>query len=64
VTVIAMTRLLRVEEAAALLGVSRARCYELVRSGALPAVHIGRQVRFDPAKLQEWMANGGYRLDR
>ena len=56
-------RLLRVDEAAALLGVSRARCYELVRQRVLPAVHLGRQVRFDPAAIQAWLAGGGHRLE-
>jgi excisionase family DNA binding protein len=37
--------LLRPEEAAAALGVGRTTVYELMRSGALPAVHIGRAVR-------------------
>lgn len=57
-----VTRLLRVEEAAALLGVSRARCYELVRQRVIPAVHLGRQVRFDPLAIQAWLAGGGSRL--
>ena len=41
--------LLRVPEAAARLGVSRAKLYELIASGALPAVKIDgcRRVRTD-----------------
>ena len=41
--------LMKVPEAAALLGVSRAKLYELIASGALPAVTIDgcRRVRTD-----------------
>ena len=41
--------LMKVHEAAALLGVSRAKLYELIASGALPAVKVDgcRRVRTD-----------------
>ncbi len=35
---------LTVEEAAALLGISRAHAYELVRRGELPRLRLGRRV--------------------
>jgi len=39
---------------------SNARVYELVRRGILPgAVRVGRQVRFDMAKLLIFIENGG-----
>ncbi len=41
------TLLIKVPEAAAQLGVSRAKLYELIASGALPAVKVdgGRRIR-------------------
>ena len=57
-----MPKLLRVEEVAQLLDVSRARCYELVRRKLIPAIRVGRQIRVDPAQLEMWMNNGGQRL--
>lgn len=47
---------------AARLGVSRHRVYELIRTGALPAVHIGRQVRVCPVALERWIEAGGAAL--
>ena len=39
------TRLtLTVEEAAAVLGISRALAYELVRRGEIPSVRLGRRI--------------------
>ena len=38
-------RLLRVSEVAQMLDVSPARIYELARSGRIPSVRLGRQVR-------------------
>jgi excisionase family DNA binding protein len=35
------------------LGVTLPRLYELVRTGAVPAVRVGRQIRVDPAPLEE-----------
>ncbi|MBA3688377.1 MAG: helix-turn-helix domain-containing protein [Chloroflexi bacterium] len=47
--------LLRVEEAAEMLGISRARAYELAASGALPSVRIGRSRRVPVRQLEEWI---------
>ena len=52
-------RLLTVQEAAARVAVSTDALYELVRSGRIPAVHLGRRVRLDPAQLESWIAQGG-----
>jgi excisionase family DNA binding protein len=41
------------------LGVTLPRLYELVRTGAVPAVRVGRQIRVDPAPLEEWISSGG-----
>ncbi len=54
-------KLLTIPEVARALNVSRARGYELVRRGLIPAVRIGRQVRVHPDQLERWMAEGGTR---
>lgn len=48
--------LLRVEEAAELLGLSRAYVYELLGTGAIPSVKIGRSRRIRPADLDAFVA--------
>jgi excisionase family DNA binding protein len=40
----------------------KARIYELVRLGLLPAVHLGRQLRFDEAQISEFIKQGGKSL--
>lgn len=57
------TKLLRMEEVAAYLDVTLARAYELVRQGVVPAVRMGRQVRVDPERLEQWVAQGGRALE-
>jgi excisionase family DNA binding protein len=56
------TRLLRIPEVAARLDVTEARAYELARTGALPSVRIGRQIRVSPDALGAWIENGGQPL--
>jgi excisionase family DNA binding protein len=41
------------------LNVTSARAYELVRTGVVPSVRLGRQVRVDPAAVERWIAAGG-----
>jgi excisionase family DNA binding protein len=41
------------------LGITRQRAYELVRLGLVPAVRLGRQVRFDAGSIEEWIRAGG-----
>ena len=55
-------KLLQVPEVAEILSVSRERAYELARSGALPVVRVGRQVRIDSEKLTQWIDRGGFSL--
>ena len=51
------SRLLVAEDVAALLGVSPAFVYALVRRGELPAVRVGdRYVRFRSEAVQDWIA--------
>jgi excisionase family DNA binding protein len=49
--------LVRVPEAAELLGVSRAKAYELVASGVIPVVRIGRATRVPLEALRRWVAD-------
>jgi excisionase family DNA binding protein len=51
--------MLLAQEAAEVLRVPRARVYELVRQGRLPAVRVGRLVRIPEAELRLWIARGG-----
>ena len=46
---------LKVKEIAELLGVSDKHIYEMVADGALPALHIGRSIRFDPQDVADWL---------
>jgi excisionase family DNA binding protein len=47
-------RLLTAEEAAARLKIPRKAVYELVRTGALRSVRIGRRLRFPESALMVW----------
>jgi excisionase family DNA binding protein len=47
--------LLKPEDAARRLGVGRSKTYELLRSGELPSVRIGRSVRIPLAHLLAWI---------
>jgi excisionase family DNA binding protein len=52
--------LLRVDEVARLLQISRSLAYQLVASGALPAVRLGaRQIRIPSAALDAWLFRRG-----
>ncbi len=57
-------RLLTVQEAAEFLRVTQARTYQLLRSGFIPVVRIGRQLRVDESALHQWVARGGHPLPR
>ncbi len=47
--------LLRVEEVAELLSLGRSKTYELIASGVLPAVRLGRCVRVPADALHRWL---------
>jgi excisionase family DNA binding protein len=51
----ASTRLLRVEDAAKILGVGRSKAYELVAARLIPVVTMGRSVRVPETALMEWI---------
>lgn len=46
--------LVTAEEVARVLGVSRARVYDLARTGVLPSVRLGRSIRFGVSDL-DWI---------
>lgn len=56
-------RMLLADEVAAILRVPVARIYELVRTGRLPAVRVGRLVRIPESRLYSWIAAGGTEAD-
>jgi excisionase family DNA binding protein len=41
------------------LNVTPSRAYELVRTGVVPCVRLGRQVRVDPEAVERWIEAGG-----
>lgn len=57
-------RLLTAKETAEILRVTLPRVYELAREGLIPNVRMGRQIRFDEAKLVEWAKQGGSALQK
>jgi excisionase family DNA binding protein len=50
---------LKAPELAERYAVTPWRIYELARDGHLPAIRLGRSVRFDPEALAAWEAQGG-----
>lgn len=51
------SRLLRIEQIAERLSVSRSMAWKLIDSGALRSVRIGRAVRVRPADLEAYLAD-------
>jgi excisionase family DNA binding protein len=49
--------LLRVSEAANLLGLSRTKVYEMTSRGEIPVIRIGTAVRVPRRKLLQWVDN-------
>ena len=47
--------LLRIPEAAKALGLGRTKIYELITSGELPVIRVGRAVRVSVTALQKWV---------
>ena len=54
-----LPKLLTIPQVAPALGVTVPRAYELARTGLIPIVRVGRQVRVNEAKLIDWIENGG-----
>lgn len=47
--------LLKPAEAAETLGIGRTRVYEMLGSGELPSIRIGRSIRVPVAALERWV---------
>ncbi len=47
--------LLRIPEVAEMLGIGRTKIYELIATGELPTIRVGRAVRISVRTLQEWV---------
>jgi excisionase family DNA binding protein len=52
-------KLFRADVLAEVLDTSTYRVYEMAREGLIPTVRIGRQVRFDPVAIRQWIESGG-----
>jgi excisionase family DNA binding protein len=47
--------LLRAEDVARVLNIGRSKAYELMASGQLPVVRIGRSIRVPAKGFREWL---------
>ena len=47
--------LLRIPEVAETLGIGRTKIYELIATGELPTIRLGRAVRISVSALQKWV---------
>lgn len=47
--------LLKADEVAHVLNLGRSKVYEMMASGELPTLRIGRAVRVSSAELQQWV---------
>jgi excisionase family DNA binding protein len=47
-----------VKETADSLGLCSNTVYELIQSGKLPAIHLGRKILVSKIELQTWLKNG------
>ena len=52
--------LLTITEACQVLAISRSKFYDLLNSGHLPSVHIGRSRRIRMTDLEEFVKAGGH----
>jgi excisionase family DNA binding protein len=55
-------QLLTLKQTANLLHVSYARATELAREQIIPVVRLGRQIRVNPADLNQFISDGGKAL--
>jgi excisionase family DNA binding protein len=51
--------MLTADEASTMLRVRKPQLYALAREGIVPAVRVGRAIRFNRDQLQAWIENGG-----
>jgi excisionase family DNA binding protein len=50
-----MSQLLTVHQVQDLLRVDRTTIYRMAQAGRIPAIRVGKQWRFDPVRLQQWL---------
>jgi putative molybdopterin biosynthesis protein len=50
---------LQISQVSDLLEISDTTTRRLVKKGVLPAIRVGRQIRIDQRRLQEWVDGGG-----
>ena len=55
-----MKLLLTISEATHVLAISRSKLYELLNSGHLQSVHIGRSRRIRMKDIEDFVNNGGH----
>ena len=53
------TSFLQIAQVSALLEISDTTTRRLVKKGVLPAIRVGRQIRIDQRRFQEWLDGGG-----
>jgi excisionase family DNA binding protein len=56
-----MTKLITIPKFAAATGLSYRLCLQLVETGDIPSVRVGRRRRIDVRWINQWLASGGYR---
>jgi excisionase family DNA binding protein len=57
-TAMARKNLLKIKQVAELLQISVHTAYKWVESGKLPSVKLGYNLRFDPDRIEKFIANG------
>ena len=56
-----MTKLMTVPKFAKATGLSYRHSLQLVETGQIPSVPVGRRRRIDTRWVEQWLASGGYR---
>jgi excisionase family DNA binding protein len=46
---------IRIGEAAVSLGISKAKMYQLIKTGEIPALRVGKTMRISTDVLREWV---------
>jgi excisionase family DNA binding protein len=52
-------KFLQISQVSDLLEISETTARRLVKKGVLPAIRVGRQIRIDERRFQEWLDGGG-----
>jgi excisionase family DNA binding protein len=56
-----MTKLITIPKFAEATGLPYRLCLQLIGSGHLPSIPVGRRRRIDVRWVEQWLAGGGYR---